>query len=154
MTCHLAGMAAATSLLLGVALVGAHAQKSKEAWEYFKEPAFKSAYIKALGPKSKTGWLAKRDGPAPEDKFVAVGGERYAMNAFCAQHACKENSAVTKESRSHLSAEGRQAMMLDMQGRKQEASAISAKMSESEQSAFMKGGMAVLQTCVGMAMAR
>jgi hypothetical protein len=61
---------------------------------------------------------------------------------------------VTKESRSQLSADGRRAMMLDMQGKKQEASAISAKMSESEQAAFMKGGMAVLQTCVGMAMGK
>lgn len=70
------------------------AQKQKEAWEHFKDPAFKSAYLKALGPKSQTSWLAKRDGPAPADKYVAIGGERYAMNAFCAQHACSTNSAV------------------------------------------------------------
>lgn len=74
--------------------VTAHAQRSKEPWEYLKEPAFKQAYTKALGPKSKTAWLARRDGPAPEEKFVKVGGERYVKNAFCANHACADNSAV------------------------------------------------------------
>ena len=85
-------------LIEGLALaafgMAAHAQKQKEAWEQFKDPAFKSAYMKALGPKSKTAWLAKRNGPAPEDKYITVAGERYAMNSFCAQHACNENSAV------------------------------------------------------------
>src|SRR5262245_47068485 len=72
----------------------AHAQKPKEAWEYLKEPAFTSAYMKALGPKARTPWLAKRDGPAPEDKFVDVAGQRYVMNAFCKNHDCPDNSAV------------------------------------------------------------
>jgi hypothetical protein len=73
---------------------GAHAQKPKEAWEYLKEPAFKTAYMKALGPKANTAWLAKRDGPAPEDKFVQVAGERYVKNAFCKNRDCGDNSAV------------------------------------------------------------
>jgi hypothetical protein len=90
---HLALTCLAAFALAAFAIV-AHAQKQKEAWEYFKDPAFKSAYMKALGPKSKTAWLARRDGPAPEDKYVTIGGERFAMNAFCAQHACNENSAV------------------------------------------------------------
>jgi hypothetical protein len=55
---------------------------------------------------------------------------------------------VTRESRSQLSADGRRVMMLDMQGKKQEASAISAKMNESDQMAFMKGGMAVAEKCL------
>lgn len=59
---------------------------------------------------------------------------------------------VTKEARTHLSPEARQAMLLDMSGRPQEAHAISAKMSDEEQTALMKGGLAVLQACVGMAM--
>lgn len=76
------------------AVAAAHAQKAREAWEYLQEPAFKSAYLKALGPKSKTAWLAKRDGPAPQDKFITIGGERYVMNAFCKNHDCNNNSAV------------------------------------------------------------
>lgn len=82
------------ALALAAFAIVAHAQKQKEAWEYLKEPAFKSAYMKALGPKSNTPWLAKRDGPAPQDKFITVAGERYVMNAFCAQHKCNDNSAV------------------------------------------------------------
>ena len=50
--------------------------------------------MKALGPKSKTPWLAKRDGPAPQDKFITVAGERYVMNSFCKNHDCNNNSAV------------------------------------------------------------
>lgn len=65
-------------------------------------------------------------------------------DAFC--------KCVTKESRSQLSADGRKAMLLDMQGKQQEARTITGKMNESEQAAFMKGGMAVLQTCLGPAM--
>ena len=76
------------------AVAAAHAQKAKEPWEYLQEPAFKSAYMKALGPKSKTPWLAKRDGPAPQDKFIDVAGERYVMNSFCKNHDCNDNSAV------------------------------------------------------------
>lgn len=72
----------------------APAQKPREAWEYLKEPAFKSAYTKALGPKASTPWLAKRDGPAPQDKFVDVAGERYVMNAFCKARECDDHSAV------------------------------------------------------------
>lgn len=73
---------------------GADAQKAKEPWEYLQEPAFKSAYAKALGPLSKTAWLAKRDGPAPADKFITIGGERYVMNAFCKNRDCADNNAV------------------------------------------------------------
>ena len=80
---------------IAIAALGpAYAQKAKEPWEYLQEPAFKSAYVKALGPKSKTPWLAKRDGPAPQDKFITVAGERYVMNSFCKNHDCNNNSAV------------------------------------------------------------
>ncbi len=88
-------VAAGLGALLAVALTTtAHAQKAKEAWEYLQEPAFRSAYMKALGPMSRTAWLAKRDGPAPQDKFIDVAGERYVMNSFCKNHDCNNNSAV------------------------------------------------------------
>ena len=85
---------AACLALTLAAVTAVHAQKAREPWEYLQEPAFKSAYTKALGPKSKTPWLAKRDGPAPQDKFVTVAGERYVMNSFCKNHDCNNNSAV------------------------------------------------------------
>ncbi|MGZ8260555.1 MAG: Ivy family c-type lysozyme inhibitor [Caldimonas sp.] len=83
---------AAAALLALVADV--QAQKPKEAWEYLQEPSFKTAYTSALGPMAKTPWLAKRDGPAPQDKFITVGGERYVMNSFCKNRDCQANSAV------------------------------------------------------------
>ena len=85
--------AACVALALA-AVAAAHAQKAKEPWEYLQEPAFKSAYTKALGPKAKTPWLARRDGPAPPDKFITVAGERYVMNSFCKNHDCNDYSAV------------------------------------------------------------
>jgi hypothetical protein len=84
-------------------------------------------------------------------------GERGANKAMRREMGVKDATfckCVTTESRSQLSADGRRAMMLDMQGKKQEASAISAKMNDAEQAALMKGGMAVLEKCVGMAMGR
>jgi hypothetical protein len=93
-TLHLPARALAGSLLALALAATAHAQKAKEPWEYLKEPAFKSAYAKALGQKAGTPWLAKRDGPAPEDKFVQVAGDRYVMNSFCKNRDCGDNSAV------------------------------------------------------------
>jgi hypothetical protein len=86
----------AVSGLLAAALLAfsAHAQNAKEAWEYLKEPAFKSAYLKALGPKANTPWLAKRDGPAPQDRFIDVAGQRYVLNAFCKARDCSDHNAV------------------------------------------------------------
>jgi hypothetical protein len=82
-------------LLAAFALTtGAQAQKAKEPWEYLQEPAFKNAYMKALGPRTNTPWLAKRDGPAPQDKFIEVAGHRYVMNSFCKNRDCRDNSAV------------------------------------------------------------
>ena len=89
LTCTIAGLLAV--LVLAAA---AQAQTAKEPWEYLQEPAFKNAYMKALGPKANTPWLAKRDGPAPQDKFVEVAGHRYVMNSFCKNRECGENSAV------------------------------------------------------------
>lgn len=85
------------SLTAGLAMVVAstlHAQKTKEPWDYLQEPAFKSAYKTALGPRASTPWLAKRDGPAPQDKFIDVAGHRYVMNSFCKNRDCNDNSAV------------------------------------------------------------
>ena len=84
-------------------------------------------------------------------------GERGANKAMRREMGVKSDAfcnCLAKESRAQLSADGRRAMMLDMQGKKQEASAISSKMNDSEQAALMKGGMAMLEKCVGAAMGR
>lgn len=82
------------SLFVAGLAASALAQKPREPWEYLKEPAFKSAYTRALGPKANTPWLARRDGPAPQDRFIDVAGHRYVMNAFCKSHDCGDNNAV------------------------------------------------------------
>lgn len=96
MTCTLFKVArACATCFTGLAfLTAAHAQKPPEPWEYLTQPAFKAAYTKALGPKAKTPWLAKRDGPAPLPSHQQVAGERYVMNSFCKNHDCADNSAV------------------------------------------------------------
>jgi hypothetical protein len=86
--------ALAATLLAAAITASAQTPTPKEPWAYLQEPEFKSAYMKALGPKSKTAWLAKRDGPAPQDKFIDVAGERYVMNSFCKNRDCGDNSAV------------------------------------------------------------
>ena len=99
--------------------------------------------------------IAACDGGPSDSEFQAAclaEGERNAANKAMRRETGVKSEAfckcVTKESRSQLSADGRRAMMLDMLGKKQEASAISAKMSESDQMAFMKAGMGVLQNCI------
>ena len=62
-------------------------------------------------------------------------------DAFC--------KCAAKEARTNLSADAQRAMILDMQGKKQEAGAISSKMSDADQMAFMKGATTIFGKCVG-----
>ena len=72
----------------------AQAQRMLEPAEYLKDPKFKELYVKALGPKAKTPWLAKMDGPAPTTRKVRVVGAEFVLAAFCKNHDCGDNSAV------------------------------------------------------------
>lgn len=98
--------------------------------------------------------IAACDGGPGDSEFETAclkEGTRGANQAMRREMGVKDATfckCVTKEARTHLSAEGRQAMMLDMSGRPQEARAISAKMSDAEQQAFLHGAMAVMQTCL------
>lgn len=56
---------------------------------------------------------------------------------------------AAREAKSMLSADAQRAMILDMEGKKQEASAISSKMTETEQMAFMKGTIEIFGKCTG-----
>ena len=58
---------------------------------------------------------------------------------------------ATQEARSALSADGRRATMLSMQGKKEEARAITSEMSGSEQQAHMLAGLSVMEKCIGSA---
>ena len=72
----------------------AQAQRLLEPSEYLKDPKFKELYVKALGPKAKTPWLAKMDGPAPTTRKVRVIGSEFVLAAFCKNGDCGDNSAV------------------------------------------------------------
>ncbi len=100
--------------------------------------------------------LAACDSGPSEAEFVAAciqEGDRSAANKALRKEMgvngdefCK---CIAREARTTLSADAQRAMILDMQGKKHEASAISSKMSDADQMAFMKGGTAVLGKCVG-----
>lgn len=85
---------AAVLLLLCFLAPLAQAQRLLEPSEYLKDPKFKELYVKALGPKAKTPWLAKMDGPAPTTRKVRVVGSEFVLAAFCKNHDCGDNSAV------------------------------------------------------------
>jgi hypothetical protein len=54
----------------------------------------KETYYKALGPLAKEPWLAKLDGPSPQNKAVKVAGADYVLLGACKNHDCEQNSTV------------------------------------------------------------
>ena len=64
------------------------------------DPKVKSAYYKALGRLSKEPWLAKLDGPSPQNKRIEVAGADYVLISACKNHDCAENNTVLLYSRS------------------------------------------------------
>jgi hypothetical protein len=62
--------------------------------DLLRNPKFRAAYFKALGPKSKEGWLTTLDGPAQPLKRVRVGGAEYIMASVCKPHDCADNNTV------------------------------------------------------------
>jgi hypothetical protein len=80
--------------LLGLLAPLAQAQRMLEPAEYLKDAKFQALYTKALGPRAKTPWLAKMDGPAPTTRKVRVIGSEFVLAAFCKNQDCGNNSAV------------------------------------------------------------
>jgi hypothetical protein len=54
----------------------------------------KDTYFKALGPLTKEPWLAKLDGPSPQNRPVKVAGTDYVLLAACKNRDCEQNSVV------------------------------------------------------------
>jgi hypothetical protein len=54
----------------------------------------KATYYKALGPLSKEPWLAKLDGPSPQNKKVKAASADYVLLSACKNHDCFENNVV------------------------------------------------------------
>jgi hypothetical protein len=57
-------------------------------------PKVKPIYLKALGPLAHEQWLARLDGPAPQNKRVTVAGTEFVHLSSCKNHDCADNSAV------------------------------------------------------------
>ena len=59
-----------------------------------EDPAFKKAYLKALGKLSKEEWLATLNGPSPAAQRVTVAGDEYVLIHACKNHDCAENNTT------------------------------------------------------------
>jgi len=59
-----------------------------------EDPAFKKAYLKALGKLSKEEWLATLNGPSPAAQKVTVAGDEYVLIHACKSHDCAENNTT------------------------------------------------------------
>jgi hypothetical protein len=57
-------------------------------------PKAKATYYKALGPLSKEPWLAKLDGPSPQNKKVKAANADYFLLSACKNHDCFDNNVV------------------------------------------------------------
>jgi hypothetical protein len=58
------------------------------------DPAFKSAYMKALGRYSKEPWLTELTGPSAPTTKVTVDGIEYTAINCCKPHDCADNTMV------------------------------------------------------------
>jgi Inhibitor of vertebrate lysozyme (Ivy) len=81
-------------IVLSCVALSARAQRLPEAAEFLQDPKFKPLYLKALGPKASTPWLARMDGPAPPTRKVQIDGSEYLLSAFCKSRECNDHSAV------------------------------------------------------------
>ncbi|MGA8513488.1 MAG: Ivy family c-type lysozyme inhibitor, partial [Burkholderiaceae bacterium] len=52
----------------------------------------KALYYNALGSLRREDWLARLDGPSPQNKLVTVLGTRYLLAGACKNHDCYDNS--------------------------------------------------------------
>lgn len=83
--------------------------------ELIRDPRFKPAYGRALGPLAREPWLAEMNGPAPELKRQRIGGVDYTVAAFCKPHDCHDHNAVLL----YDAAQGRVYGLVQQRGRTQ-----------------------------------
>lgn len=98
--------------------------------------------------------LSACDGAPSEAEFIAAcmkEGESIAQKGRDRQMSVNRNAfckCATQEAKATLSANGQRATLLSMQGKKEEARAITSKMSSSEQEAHLMGGLSVMEKCL------
>ena len=98
--------------------------------------------------------LAACDGAPGEAEFIAAcmkEGESVVQQRRDRQMGVNRGAfckCATQEAKATLSADGQRATLLSMQGKKEEARAITAKKSDSEQEAHLKAGLQVMEKCL------
>jgi hypothetical protein len=81
---------------------GANAQKTFKGYSLTElgasgllyDPKAKAAYMKALGPLAKEPWIAKLDGPSPQNRPVKVANSDFVLVAACKNRDCEQNNTV------------------------------------------------------------
>jgi hypothetical protein len=58
------------------------------------DPKAKAAYYKALGPLAKEPWLAKLDGPSPQNRPVRGANSDFVLVAVCKNRDCSDHNTV------------------------------------------------------------
>lgn len=91
-------------------------------------------------------------GPSEKELIAACmkEGARDANKALRREMGAKSEvfcNCAAKQAAATLPAEARRAMILDMEGKRGEASAITSKMSEPDKMAFMKGTIEIFGKC-------
>ena len=98
--------------------------------------------------------LAACGGAPSEAEFIAAcmkEGESIAQKGRDRQMGVERDifcKCATREAKATYSADGQRATILGMQGKKEEARAITAKMSDSDQKAHLMAGLTVMAKCV------
>lgn len=99
--------------------------------------------------------FAACDGGPSDSEYVAAcikEGETGANKMLRREMGFKSETGcqcMAKEAASSLSADARQSMILNMQGKMQESRAIMAKMSEADKMATMNAALGFLKKCAG-----
>ncbi len=59
-----------------------------------QDPKAKAAYYRALGPLVREPWLARLDGPSPQNKQLKVAGGEFILASACKNHDCANHNTV------------------------------------------------------------
>ena len=71
-----------------------HALEELGASGLLYDPAARKAYLQALGPLAKERWLARLDGPSPQNQRMRVAGADVYLVSACKAHDCEQNNTV------------------------------------------------------------
>lgn len=59
-----------------------------------QDPRAKAAYQRALGPLARERWLARLDGPSPQNRRIRAANTSFVLASACKPHDCAQNNTV------------------------------------------------------------